>query len=133
VIFVDTGAWFARYVADDVDHALAVAWFSSLPDRLITTDYRLCRRRTLNAAQGAWSREYRICRRRNTFGEQVCPLEYVQSGDIEKAWAIFSQHCDKGWSFTDCTSLAVMQKLNISTACAFDIHFRQFGSIQIVP
>ena len=39
MIFVDTGAWFARYVAEDVDHSAAVAWFPSSPDMLVTTDY----------------------------------------------------------------------------------------------
>jgi predicted nucleic acid-binding protein len=39
VIFVDTGAWFARYVVEDADHAKATAWFAHAPDRLLTTDY----------------------------------------------------------------------------------------------
>lgn len=38
MIFVDTGAWYARYVATDVDHAELVDWFASAPDRLLTTD-----------------------------------------------------------------------------------------------
>lgn len=41
MIFVDTGVWFARYVAADVDHAAATAWFASASDRLLTTDSRL--------------------------------------------------------------------------------------------
>ena len=39
MIFVDTGAWFARYVVEDIDHPAAVAWFETPPDRLLTTDY----------------------------------------------------------------------------------------------
>jgi predicted nucleic acid-binding protein len=39
MIFVDTGVWFARYVAADVDHTAAAAWFASAADRLLTTDY----------------------------------------------------------------------------------------------
>ena len=39
MIFVDTGAWFARYVAEDIDHAAALTWFAVAPDRVLTTDY----------------------------------------------------------------------------------------------
>ena len=37
------------------------------------------------------------------------------------------------WSFTDCTSKTVMDSLGIRTAFAFDGHFREFGSIEVVP
>ena len=40
---------------------------------------------------------------------------------------------DKNWSFTDCTSRMVMEKLAIGTAFAFDQHFRQFGTVSVVP
>ena len=39
MIFVDTGAWYARYVVEDIDHPAAVAWFNAPPDRLVTSDY----------------------------------------------------------------------------------------------
>jgi predicted nucleic acid-binding protein len=45
----------------------------------------------------------------------------------------FRRFADKDWSFTDCTSCVVMQKLGITTACSFDHHFRQFGTVSVVP
>ena len=39
MIFVDTGAWYAQYITNDVDHDRAVAWFKNVPDRLLSTDY----------------------------------------------------------------------------------------------
>jgi predicted nucleic acid-binding protein len=38
-IFVDTGAWFARFVVTDPDHAVASNWLSSNKEQLVTTDY----------------------------------------------------------------------------------------------
>lgn len=52
MIFVDTGAWYARLVADDVDHAQAIAWFRSPPDRVATSDYVVDELLTLLKARG---------------------------------------------------------------------------------
>ena len=52
---------------------------------------------------------------------------------MAQAWDVFASHKDKGWSFTDCVSRAVIDRLGIVTACAFDVHFRQFGSLNVVP
>jgi predicted nucleic acid-binding protein len=49
------------------------------------------------------------------------------------AWETFRQFDDKSWSFTDCTSKVVMEQLNIKVAFAFDHHFQQFGTVQVVP
>lgn len=46
---------------------------------------------------------------------------------------MFSTYQDKGWSFTDCVSRVVMGRLGIDTALAFDEHFRQFGTVNVVP
>ncbi|WP_216819169.1 type II toxin-antitoxin system VapC family toxin [Thiohalocapsa sp. ML1] len=53
--------------------------------------------------------------------------------DVEQAWKSFRRFSDKGWSFTDCTSRVIMERLGITTAFAFDEHFRQFGIGVVVP
>ena len=62
----------------------------------------------------------------------ACQLEYVQPDDIARAWVAFSTR-DKGWSFTDCTSRIIIERLEIKTACAFDKHFQEFGNLTVVP
>lgn len=49
----------------------------------------------------------------------------------ETAWEIFKRYSDKYFSFTDCTSFALMRELNISQAFSFDRHFSQFGFIRL--
>jgi len=48
------------------------------------------------------------------------------------AWNIFKKYNDKNFSFTDCTSFALMEQEAISTAFTFDKHFQQYG-FQTVP
>jgi predicted nucleic acid-binding protein len=38
-VFVDTGAWFARFVPTDPDDAAAKSWLDSNTQPLVTTDY----------------------------------------------------------------------------------------------
>jgi predicted nucleic acid-binding protein len=131
LIFVDTGAWFAEFVPNDPDHAAADAWFLANSEPLVTTDFVLDELLTLLKIRGEYARALRL-------GEalrngSIVQLEWVTRDDFDAAWTVFSTFRDKGWSFTDCTSRAVMQRLNIDTAFSFDAHFRQFGDINVVP
>jgi predicted nucleic acid-binding protein len=60
-------------------------------------------------------------------------IYYVTKEDVLAAWEVFRRFRDKDWSFTDCVSYAVMQRLQITTAFSFDHHFTQFGTITVVP
>lgn len=52
--------------------------------------------------------------------------------DKERAWELFRRYDDKVLSFTDCTSLAVMDRLELDTAFTLDHDFEALGYI-IVP
>ena len=131
MIFVDTGAWFARYVADDFDHRSATEWFASVPDRLTTTDYVVDELLTLLKVRGYSNIAFNAGAA--LLSGTVCQLEFVQPADIHQAWIVFDRFRDKDWSFTDCVSKVIMQRMGISTACAFDDHYRQFGNVTVVP
>jgi uncharacterized protein len=45
----------------------------------------------------------------------------------DSAIGIFTNYQDKYFSFTDCTSFAIMHKYGITNACTFDNHFKQMG------
>jgi predicted nucleic acid-binding protein len=45
---------------------------------------------------------------------------------------VFFRHKDKAFSFTDCTSFAVMQELKLTHALTTDRHFKQMG-FHVVP
>lgn len=56
-------------------------------------------------------------------------IEMVIFGQREEmaTWHLFSRYTDKGWSYTDCASLALARQLGVQQAFTFDHHFSQMG------
>ena len=54
-------------------------------------------------------------------------VERIDVADEQRARDIIRQYKDKDFSLTDATSFAVMERLDIHHAFAFDHHFQQFG------
>ncbi len=63
----------------------------------------------------------------------IWPVERVSVEDETKARVIIGQVTDKTFSYTDATSFAVMDRLRVKTAFAFDPHFRQYGFLVVGP
>ena len=131
MIFVDSGAWYASAVPDDSDHSVAQNWFLANKEPLITTDYVVDEFLTLLKTRGEFQRSLEWGG--PLLEEKVSQMEWVRPEDVYRAWITFSTHADKGWSFTDCVSRVVIERLQIKTAFAFDDHFRQFGELVVVP
>lgn len=55
-------------------------------------------------------------------------IEPVGGRDRQVAWDIFRSHDDKPWSFTDCTSKVLVDRLRCEEVWALDVDFRQMGS-----
>lgn len=131
MIFVDTGVWYAWLIADDIDHDRADEWLRNVTERLVTTDYILDELFTLLSVRGYG--DIAVAAGDVLFSGSLCELDYVQPEDVSEAWKVFSTFRDKGWSFTDCTSRVIMQRLSVTKAAAFDNHFRQFGTVTVEP
>lgn len=130
MIFVDTSAWFAIYFSRDANHPRAIRIASQLQFPPVTTDYVVDETLTLLRTKGEDSRALAFGNR--IFHECEIRLELIAAKDILQAWELFQRFADKGWSFTDCTSFAVMERMQIRRAFAFDRHFRQLGSIEVL-
>ena len=130
-VFVDTGAWFAYFVRRDPDHISSRNWLSTNESPLVTSDYILDELFTLLKIRE--SHALSVAAGKVLTEERICQIIKITPEDFTRAWGIFVQFSDKGWSFTDCTSKVIMERLNISTAFSFDEHFGQFGSIIRVP
>lgn len=131
VVFVDTRAWFASFVPNDPDYQAASEWLDQNRAALVTSDYIFDELMTLFKTRGEFDRALIVgdqLRRK-----QIANVLTLTEGDLDAAWRAFSQFRDKAWSFTDCTSFAVMQRLEIREAFSFDHHFKQFGLGVVVP
>lgn len=131
MILVDTSAWFASVVTSEIDYPSATHWLATQPKPLLTTDFIIDETLTLLRARGQHAIAIALGSR--FFGNQLATIYYLTQDDIHTAWEIFRSFSDKAWSCTDCTSKVVIDKLALTTAFAFDHHFRQFGNIQVVP
>jgi predicted nucleic acid-binding protein len=131
MIFVDTGAWFALLVPEDCDHQPAQSWLERNIQPLVTTDYVIDELLTLLRRRGQAAGAIKAGQ--TLLAEEIARLAWVSPADVRQGWDYFRQYDDKGWSFTDCVSRAVIERLGIRQAFAFDRHFRQFGTLDVVP
>lgn len=127
-IFVDTAGWMACADGADPAHERAAAARDSALEAgrtLVTTDLvadetlTLIRIRLGLAAAQAWWQQVDASPR--------VRWERVDSDRFERARVLFFQYHDKQFSFTDCTSFAIMRELRLRQALTTDRHFGQAG------
>jgi hypothetical protein len=125
VSFVDTGVWYA--LADDrvSNHAGAIALLADPRRPVASTNWVLAE--TVTLARRRLGHRPAVEIRSRLVGRPGLRLVRIQPRDEQAAWQIFQRYADKDFSFTDCTSFAVMRRLRLAHALAFDRHFQQMG------
>ncbi len=123
-LLVDTSAVYALIDRDDTYHRKAVSLLRSLPRRGLNpllTNFIVAESHALLLSRlGAEvARDWLL--------RQIWPVERVTPPDEARAREIIQKYIDKTFSYTDATSFAVMERLGIKEAFAFDPHFRQYG------
>ena len=124
-IFVDTSAWYAVIDKNDRDHAAAVTKIQILDRPLVTSNYILDEILTLLKSKLGSS--VAVPFGQKLWDQEMSAMLRITEEDEERAWRIFRQYDDKAFSFTDCTSFALMERLDINAVFAFDDHFLQYG------
>jgi predicted nucleic acid-binding protein len=56
----------------------------------------------------------------------------TEEADEQRARASIEHYQDKEFSYCDAVSFAIMERLDIREAIAFDDHFRQYGQFTIL-
>ena len=133
-LFVDTGAFIALTVGDDENHPAAAAFYRDAKEkgaRFLTTNLVLCE--TMNYLRARVSHQVAVLFWESLKKSGSLKFITVTPSKEEGAFTIFKQYADKGFSFTDCTSFAVMKALRLKKAFAFDKHFEQFEGITRLP
>ena len=128
IVFVDTSAWIALLTRNDQSHQAALTVQAQLRHekaRLLTSDYVVDETIT-------WLR-YRVGHAAAVdFGEmtrrsQLTEVTPINLPLLDAAWDIFKKYADQEFSFTDCTSFALMQAVHVNRVFSFDHHFRVMG------
>jgi predicted nucleic acid-binding protein len=126
-IFVDSSAYYAIADPADANATAAAAILRRLtdtPTHLWTTNFVVAETHALvlnrRGRAAAWQVLQKIDRSSTT-------IVRVSAADERRARAIIATYDDKDFSLTDAASFAVMERLGITTAFAFDRHFAQYG------
>jgi predicted nucleic acid-binding protein len=134
MIFIDTAGFLAIENRRDAHHERALAFRDASLDAgqtFVTSDYvldesyTLIRLRVGHAVAVQFGEDVRASR--------LLRVDHVTPEIVEAGWRIFKAFADKEFSFTDCTSFALMERMHIRTAFTFDEHFRQYGQFVVRP
>ncbi len=123
-VFVDTGAWLSLYDKRDQNHQKAKEVAIYLKDEkvhLITTDYIFDEAVTIIRMRVGHKEAI-------NFGNSLLKSNVVKIVEIDddfkkEAWNIFVKYKDHRFSYTDCTSFAVLSQMKIERVFGYDKHF----------
>jgi predicted nucleic acid-binding protein len=133
-VFVDSSGFLGLLVPEDHSHSRAKALFEQARVErwtLVTTNavviesYSLFLVRTRDRRRSALAFL-------NALKRDQVRIERVRKRDEEQAIALVRAHDDKTYSLCDTLSFAVMERLGIREAIAFDRHFREYGQFMIL-
>lgn len=130
-VIIDTSAVVALFDKKDYHHARVSSLFEKIfrgKIKVVITDYILSECITTilmrtNHDTAVKSGEFIL-------ESKVIELVWLDELLKRKAWEYFKRHSDKMYSFTDCTSFALMREENIRRYLAFDDHFKQAGFVE---
>lgn len=130
-LLVDSNFLFARFNRGDRHHREASKFLSEQKEAggvgysLVYTDYIFDE--TITAILFHSNRHDIAAAAGKTLRESSLEMVRIEPPVFEAAWSLFLDHPDKHWSFTDCTSFVLMEKLGIRGALTFDRNFREAG------
>jgi len=133
-VFVDTSGFYALIVSRDDNHARAHQLFMRAAReswKLVTTNAVLFETYALLLARARPAREVAL-----KFLDSVQARAYdvvrLTKADEERAIGLIRLHLDKTYSLCDASSFAVMERLGIAEAIAFDTDFQSYGRFVIL-
>ncbi|MCA1727687.1 MAG: PIN domain-containing protein [Actinobacteria bacterium] len=129
--FVDSSFWVGLTSPRDRRHESAVAIWGSRPGPLVTSNHVLgetwtfLRRRASHREAGLFLDR--------VWNSTTVDVEFVDEGTEDVAWRWLRRHDERNYSFVDATSFAMMRRLRIREALAFDGDFSAAGFIEVRP
>ncbi len=127
-VLVDTSGWYALLDRNDASHSRVRAAVDRLLTggrMLVTTDYIVDESATLAKARAG---SYAAARLLDLLkSSRLVEWEWIGADRFGRAEALFRKHHDQGFSFTDCTTFALMRELRLSEALTTDRHFTTAG------
>jgi predicted nucleic acid-binding protein len=134
LVFVDTWGWWAISNSREAWHQRVKQTMEFLLEsgnQLITTNFVLDETYTLVRFRVNHQASVELHQRIEQFiAGQLLKVIHILPELEQAAWRIFERYSDKDFSFTDCTSFAVMQLLKTRQVLTDDHHFEQMGFVR---
>jgi len=128
VIYIDTGAFLARYLRHDQYHRIAVAFWDKLgssKERGFTSNFVLDAMFTLLGRRAGY--DFAVQRAKHIYASKALIIFRPDQKDELKVLKYFSKYADQNVSFTDCISFVLMRREKIHRVFSFDRHFELAG------
>jgi predicted nucleic acid-binding protein len=133
VIYIDTGAFVARYLGRDQFHDQAIAFWDEIRHKgesCFTSNFVLDECFTLLGRRAGY--KFAVQRARNLYASKLLIILRPARREEMAAIDFFEKFADKGVSFTDCISFVLMRREKIKRAFTFDNDF-QWAGFQLCP
>lgn len=128
MIFVDTGAFVGRFLANDQYHASALRLWDKVEaanEPCVTSSPVLVETITLLARRT--SAAFAVEKARLIYSSAAFEILRPSAADESAALAVALKFADQRLSFTDCLSFVLMQRAGLRRAFTFDAHFALAG------
>ena len=130
--FVDSSFWIAQVISGDAHHTQAKALEDVFSRQSLVTSrpvvaetWTFLRRKTGHSRAMTWLDQLEAT--------QGLAVHRVPEEIEDEAWAWLRVHDERAYSFVDATSFALMRKLRIKEALAFDGDFAAAGFVELRP
>ncbi len=127
-IFIDTGAFLAKYIEKDQFHSQAAEIWKTLENKsmkIVTSNFVLDEMFTLLARQANYHFSAQIAR--IIYNSEVIEIIRPTYDTELNALNLFEKYADQKVSFTDCISFQLMKENHIKNVFTFDKHFQLAG------
>lgn len=128
MIFIDSGAFIARFLRRDQHHAEAQAFWAEITrreDRCFTSNFVLDE--VLTFLGRTAGNRVAVEKVQAIYRSPVFTVLRPEAADEVQALNLFEKFADQRVSFTDCVSFVLMRNAGLQRAFSFDWHFRLAG------
>ena len=122
---MDTSAWYSFLNEKDEVHEQVLEIISSKHYSLVTSNFIVAE--LLNLQVSRRMKHVALGFGRSLREKSDVIIVPVEPRDENEAWSLFEKYKDKDYSFTDCTSFALMKRIKGKKVLALDDDFREMG------
>ena len=134
MIFLDTGAFVARYVERDQQHEQAsVYWRKIEAERIPCWTSSFVLDETITLLGRVCGNRFAHDRAQTIYASRFLTILRPDTAVESEALSFFLKYADQSVSFTDCTSFVLMRRQGLKRVFGFDDHFRLAGFAVLPP